>query len=158
MLESRPRFSPTDASWLKPISKRDVRNSFNNVLHGILVPLNPLEAIEVELCSRIAEKRGCRLEKCRWTGFILVVRLGVIVAVEVVRLRKDLAGSRTVRRMLAEMVRLSYQHRAFYCYVILSVWIFLLVAGNRAKFTILWRLLFSFLCFPHTSWLLCEFL
>ncbi|KAL0122167.1 hypothetical protein PUN28_007127 [Cardiocondyla obscurior] len=31
--------------------------------------------------------------------------------------------------MLAEMVRLSYQHRAFYCYVILSVWIFLLVAG-----------------------------
>lgn len=27
------------------------------------------------------------------------------------------------------MVRLSYQHRAFYCYVILSVWIFLLVAG-----------------------------
>lgn len=33
--------------------------------------------------------------------------------------------------MLAEMVRLSYQHRAFYCYVILSVWIFLLVAGKR---------------------------
>ncbi|KAL6435529.1 hypothetical protein ACFW04_005476 [Cataglyphis niger] len=32
--------------------------------------------------------------------------------------------------MLAEMVRLSYQHRAFYCYVILSVWIFLLVAGK----------------------------
>lgn len=32
--------------------------------------------------------------------------------------------------MLAEMVRLSYQHKAFYCYVILSVWIFLLVAGN----------------------------
>ncbi|XP_024944171.1 2-phosphoxylose phosphatase 1 isoform X2 [Cephus cinctus] len=31
--------------------------------------------------------------------------------------------------MLSEMVRLSYQHRAFYCYVILSVWIFLLVAG-----------------------------
>ncbi|XP_034949316.1 2-phosphoxylose phosphatase 1 [Chelonus insularis] len=31
--------------------------------------------------------------------------------------------------MLTEMVRLSYQHRAFYCYVILSVWIFLLVAG-----------------------------
>ncbi|XP_014473129.1 PREDICTED: 2-phosphoxylose phosphatase 1 [Dinoponera quadriceps] len=31
--------------------------------------------------------------------------------------------------MLAEMVRLSYQHKAFYCYVILSVWIFLLVAG-----------------------------
>lgn len=33
--------------------------------------------------------------------------------------------------MLAEMVRLSYQHRAFYCYVILSVWIFLLVAGKK---------------------------
>ncbi|KAK0179012.1 hypothetical protein PV327_007839 [Microctonus hyperodae] len=31
--------------------------------------------------------------------------------------------------MLTEMVRLSYQHRAFYCYIILSVWIFLLVAG-----------------------------
>ncbi|KAL2713200.1 2-phosphoxylose phosphatase 1 [Vespula squamosa] len=31
--------------------------------------------------------------------------------------------------MLVEMVRISYQHRAFYCYVILSVWIFLLVAG-----------------------------
>ncbi|XP_008556406.1 2-phosphoxylose phosphatase 1 [Microplitis demolitor] len=31
--------------------------------------------------------------------------------------------------MLTEMVRLSYQHRAFYCYVILSIWIFLLVAG-----------------------------
>ncbi|XP_046753843.1 2-phosphoxylose phosphatase 1 isoform X1 [Diprion similis] len=31
--------------------------------------------------------------------------------------------------MLPEMLRLSYQHRAFYCYVILSVWIFLLVAG-----------------------------
>ena len=35
--------------------------------------------------------------------------------------------------MLAEMVRLSYQHRAFYCYVILSVWIFLLVAGKNAN-------------------------
>lgn len=31
--------------------------------------------------------------------------------------------------MFIEMVRLSYQHRAFYCYVILTVWIFLLVAG-----------------------------
>ncbi|XP_012253154.2 2-phosphoxylose phosphatase 1 [Athalia rosae] len=31
--------------------------------------------------------------------------------------------------MFPEMLRLSYQHRAFYCYVILSVWIFLLVAG-----------------------------
>ena len=158
MLESRPRFSPTDVLWLKSISKRDVRNSFNNVLHGILVPLNPLKAIEVELCSRIVEKRGCRLEKCRWTGFTLVVRLGVTVAVEVVRFRKDLAGSRIVRRMLAEMVRLSYQHRAFYCYVILSVWIFLLVAGNWRKFAILWHSHFSFFCFPHTSWLLCEFL
>lgn len=37
------------------------------------------------------------------------------------------------RGMLAEMVRLSYQHRAFYCYVILSVWIFLLVAGKRKQ-------------------------
>lgn len=40
-------------------------------------------------------------------------------------------GTRKRRGMLAEMVRLSYQHRAFYCYVILSVWIFLLVAGKR---------------------------
>ncbi|XP_015113288.1 2-phosphoxylose phosphatase 1 [Diachasma alloeum] len=31
--------------------------------------------------------------------------------------------------MLVEMVRLSYQHRAFYCYIILTIWIFLLVAG-----------------------------
>jgi len=31
------------------------------------------------------------------------------------------------------MVRLSYQHRAFYCYVILSVWIFLLVAGKEKR-------------------------
>lgn len=36
--------------------------------------------------------------------------------------------------MLAEMVRLSYQHRAFYCYVILSVWIFLLVAAGMYKY------------------------
>lgn len=44
------------------------------------------------------------------------------------------------------MVRLSYQHRAFYCYVILSVWIFLLVAGKRNLVTA------DFICISGKGW------
>ncbi|XP_017047646.1 2-phosphoxylose phosphatase 1 [Drosophila ficusphila] len=32
-------------------------------------------------------------------------------------------------RLLKELMRVATQHRAFYCYVLLSVWIFLLIAG-----------------------------
>lgn len=33
-------------------------------------------------------------------------------------------------RLLKELMRVATQHRAFYCYVLLSVWIFLLIAGK----------------------------
>lgn len=33
--------------------------------------------------------------------------------------------------LFKDLVRCSSQHRAFYCYVILSVWIFLLIGGNN---------------------------
>lgn len=156
MSESRPASASTEVFWLEPVSRRDVRNSLDDVVHGILIPLSSPKAIRVELCSRIVEKRGCSLEKCRWTGFTLVIRFGVTVSyvldVEVVRFRNVLAGSRIGRRMLAEMVRLSYQHRAFYCYVILSVWIFLLVAGNWRNLTCLSStFIFSSFCFQHIS-------
>lgn len=32
--------------------------------------------------------------------------------------------------LLKELIRLSSQHRTLYCYSILSVWIFLLIAGK----------------------------
>lgn len=33
--------------------------------------------------------------------------------------------------LLKELIRLSSQHRTLYCYTIFSIWIFLLVAGNK---------------------------
>lgn len=36
-------------------------------------------------------------------------------------------------RLLKELMRVATQHRAIYCYVLLSVWIFLLIAGKFNK-------------------------
>lgn len=131
MSEDR-QFAFTNVFWLEPLSWKIIKNLFYNIVYKILISVDFSKVIEIKLC-RIAKQKGCSLEKCRWTGFILVIWFAVIInvlVIEVVKFKKDLAGSKVSHRMLAEMVRLSYQHRAFYCYVILSVWIFLLVAGN----------------------------
>lgn len=65
MSESRSASASTEVFWLEPVSRRDVRNSLDDVVHGIFIPLSSPKAIRVELCSRIVEKRGCSLEKCR---------------------------------------------------------------------------------------------
>ena len=61
---------------------------------------------------------------------IIIITLNVIGILTIKKAIFVRANDGEILEMLAEMVRLSYQHRAFYCYVILSVWIFLLVAGN----------------------------
>lgn len=143
MSEDR-QFAFTNVFWLEPLSWKVIKNLLY-IIYRILIPLDFSKIIEIK--CRIAEQKKCNLEKCRWTGFILVVWFGIIIndLIEVVKFKKDLAGSKVSHRMLAEMVRLSYQHRAFYCYVILSVWIFLLVAGNWRKFRQLFFLFFIYI-------------
>lgn len=146
MSEDR-QFAFINVFWLEPLLWKVIKNLLYNIIYRILIPLDFSKIIEIKLC-RIAEQKGCSLEKCRWTGFILVIWFGVIInvlVVEVVKFKKDLAGFKVSHRMLAEMVRLSYQHRAFYCYVILSIWIFLLVAGNWRKSRQLFFLFFTYI-------------
>lgn len=41
-----------------------------------------------------------------------------------------------MRLLLKELTRFTTQHRTFYCYVFLSIWIFLLIAGESGEATL----------------------
>lgn len=55
------QFAFTNVFWLEPW--KVIKNLLYNIIYSILIPLDFSKIIEIK--CRIAEQKGCSLEKCR---------------------------------------------------------------------------------------------